>query len=121
MGMHSSENASAVSFEGREWVQIGTASSFGRLSDPMGPATGLTKIIRAEKRQSLRPRRKARPGDFFANSISVVLATETPRIHPQSAIIYAGRIKQSPEPALQGPNPKIPYFRCGCAADSSGE
>jgi hypothetical protein len=102
-----------VKMENREWVQ----DWHGILppddvTNPMGPATGMTKVIRdAAKRESLSPDAKNSPWGVVPTRFRVVLIAETPA-HPfQSPPLFTqAAIKQSPEPALQGPNPKVPYF-----------
>jgi len=102
-----------VKMESREWVQ----DWHGILppddvSDPLGPATGMTKVIRdGTKRESLSPDAKNSPWGVPPTRFRVILAAETPA-HPfvSPPSFSRAAIKQSPEPALQGPNPKIPYF-----------
>jgi hypothetical protein len=82
------------------------------VTDPLGPATGMTKVIRGGmKRESLSPDAKSSPWGLPPTRFRVVLETDTPA-HPfvSPPLFTQAAIKQSPEPALQGPNPKIPYF-----------
>jgi sulfatase-modifying factor enzyme 1 len=102
-----------VKIENREWVQDwhGVRPP-DDVSDPIGPATGITKIIReGAKRESLSPDAKSSPWGLPASRVRVVLTVEAPA-HPFSSapLFTQSAIKQSPEPALQGPNPKVPYF-----------
>jgi hypothetical protein len=102
-----------VMMDDREWVQDG----HGVLppddaADPIGPATGTTKVIReGTKRESLSPDAKSSPWGFAPTRFRVALVTEPPQHAFVSPLLFnQSAIKQSPEPALQGPNPKIPYF-----------
>jgi hypothetical protein len=102
-----------VRMEDREWVQDwhGVIPADG-VSDPTGPATGMTKVIRdGLKRESLSPDAKGSPWGLPPTRFRVVFAAETPA-HPSLSppLFTQAAIKQSPEPASQGPNPKIPFF-----------
>lgn len=102
-----------IKIDEREWVQDwhGIIPP-DDVTDPIGPATGTTKIIRdGTKRESLSPDAKNSPWGLPPTRFRIVFTPEpaahtfqTPPLFTQSAI------KQSPEPALQGPNPKLPYF-----------
>jgi hypothetical protein len=102
-----------VKMENREWVQDwhGVLPP-DDVTDPIGLATGKTKIIRdGAKRESLSPDAKGSPWGLPAARFRVVYAAETPAQPFQSAPLFIqAAIKQSPEPALQGPNPKVPFF-----------
>jgi hypothetical protein len=102
-----------VKMETREWVQDwhGTLPP-DDIADPIGPSTAMTKVIRdGSKRESLSPDAKNSPWGLPHARFRVVFATETPA-HPfvSPPLFTQAAIKQSPEPARQGPNPKIPYF-----------
>lgn len=103
----------SVTFEGREWVQ----DWHGILppddvTNPVGPATGITKVIRdGTKRESLSPDAENSPWRLPPITFRVVFEPEIPAHRFVSPPLFnQAAIKQSPEPALQGPNPKIPYF-----------
>lgn len=104
---------SGVEMDGREWVQDWHGvSPPDDVVDPVGPATGMTKVIRdGTKRESLPPEAKNSPWDLPPTRFRVVFAAETPaRPFVNPPLFTQAAIKQSPEPALQGPNPKTPYF-----------
>jgi len=107
-----------VTFEGREWVRDwhGIIPP-DDVMDPVGPSTGITKVIHdGTKRESLSPDAKGSPWGLPASRFRVVLEPEMPEQPDVSAPLFTqSAIKQSPEPALQGPNPKIPYFTVRCA------
>jgi hypothetical protein len=96
----------------REWVQDWHANvGFDPVTNPCGPITGLTKVIReGTKRLSLSPDATSSPWGLPVTSFRMVLeieprkGTHTPAPFTQSAV------KQGSEPALLGPNPKLPYF-----------
>lgn len=102
-----------VSFQGREWVQDwhGIVPP-DDVTDPVGPTIGMTKIVRdGPNRESLPPEAKSSHWGFPPVRFRVVLATESPARPSHSPPLFTqAAIKQSPEPALQGPNPKIPFF-----------
>jgi hypothetical protein len=104
---------SGVTMPGREWVQDwhGVPPP-DDVSDPIGPPTGLTKVIRdGIKRDSLSPDAKSSPWAFLATGFRVVYSPDPPtRPFVSPPAFTESAIKQSPEPARQGPNPKIPYF-----------
>jgi len=99
---------------GREWVndwhQLYPHES---VTNPAGPAQGILKVIRAgaESRISLPPDATSSPWGFAATSFRVVLdaapAASVPVAPPP---FNQAAVKQSPAPALLGPNPSVPYF-----------
>jgi hypothetical protein len=105
--------AGAGDFAGREWVQDWHGLyPFDPVTDPIGPASGLTKVIRdGPKRASLSPDASGQPWGLDAAGFRVVLVTEPPAnpfVTPPPFTQAA--IKQSTAPARLGPDPKIPYF-----------
>src|SRR5207249_3836211 len=88
---------------GREWVQDwhGVFPP-DAVQDPLGPITGLTKVIReGAHRLSLSPDAKSSPWGFKATGFRIVLET-TPPSHPAFGPppFAQAAVKQSTEPAL---------------------
>jgi hypothetical protein len=116
------EPRGVAEMNGREWVQDWHGILRAEpVTDPVGPATGLTKVIRdGEKRASLPPDAASQPWGFNPTGFRVVL--EAPRGGADLPSASAARawvspppfcqaaVKQSTKPAFQGPDPKIPYF-----------
>jgi len=87
-------------------------------TDPIGPATGMAKVIRGGKtaydvrsanRQSLPPDASLR---FGFNDIGFRLVqADTPKTKPLGVVPFPQEcVKQNSEQAKYGPNPNIPYF-----------
>jgi formylglycine-generating enzyme required for sulfatase activity len=102
----------------REWVQDWhrTYINDGQV-DPVGPATGMLKVIRGgseSNRWALPTNAKYEPwylGEAQACGFRVVLETEAPEVRYVAPPAFTqAAIKQSTAPALQGPDPCIPYF-----------
>jgi hypothetical protein len=97
----------------REWVQDWhrTYINDGQV-DPVGPPTGMLKVIRGDgqDRETLPP-----DATSFWNLDPVafrVVMQSSPRVVPYVAppVFTQAAVKQSTAPALQGPDPNIPYF-----------
>ncbi len=92
----------------------------GRVSDPTGPATGLTRVLLEDagrfydgrtNRLSLPPDASSKPWGYPPAGFRVVLEiapAKKPSVTP--APFTQSAVKQSTAPALQGPDPKQPYF-----------
>src|SRR5262249_23808625 len=82
------------------------------ITDPLGPATGLTKVIRdGTKRESLSPDAKNTPWNLPPTRFRIVFRPESAAHPSQNPPLFTqSALKQSPAPALQGPNPNIPFF-----------
>jgi hypothetical protein len=98
---------------GREWVRdwhgIFPADP---VLDPMGPVTGMTRVVReGARRLSLPTDTAGSPWGLPATAFRVVFVTDPPTnpyVGPPP--FSQAAIKQSTAPALQGPDPRIPYF-----------
>ncbi len=102
-----------AAMKGREWV----ADWHGVLPvesvvDPTGPVTGTTKVIReGAHRASLSPDARNSPWELGATGFRVVLVTDPPpKPFTGPPPFTQAAIKQTTAPALQGPDPKVPYF-----------
>jgi hypothetical protein len=106
--------ATGITFPGREWMndwhQIYLIDS---LINPTGPLDGILKVIRADaiNRESLPPDATSSPWGLPTTGFRVVLdydPTTNPNVTPQP--FNQSAVKQSTAPALQGPDPNVPYF-----------
>jgi hypothetical protein len=103
----------ALDMEGREWVRDWHGVfPVDSLADPTGPLTGTTKVIReGAHRASLSPDAKNSPWELGASGFRVVCVTDPPPKALAGPPPFAqAAIKQSIAPALQGPDPRVPYF-----------
>ena len=99
--------------EGREWVQDWHGVfPVDSVADPTGPVTGTTKVIReGAHRASLSPDARNSPWELGATGFRVVLVTDPPpKPFAGPPPFTQAAIKQTTAPALQGPDPKVPYF-----------
>jgi hypothetical protein len=104
----------SLELSGREWV----ADWHGvwpvdEVSDPIGPPTGLTKVIRhGSQRDSLSPDASHSPWELPPTRFRIVLETASPQ---KSSVVpppfTQSAVKQNLATVLQGPNPKEPYFK----------
>ena len=104
---------SVVGMEGREWVQDWHGVlPVDPVVDPTGPVTGTTKVIReGAHRASLSPDARNSPWELGATAFRVVLVTDPPpKPFAGPPPFTQAAIKQTTAPALQGPDPKVPYF-----------
>ena len=102
-----------VGMEGREWVQDWHGVfPVDPVVDPTGPVTGTTKVIReGAHRASLSPDARNSPWELGATAFRVVLVTDPPpKPFAGPPPFTQAAIKQTTAPALQGPDPKVPYF-----------
>jgi hypothetical protein len=102
-----------AALEGREWVgDWHGLLPADAVADPTGPVTGTTRVIRGgAHRASLSPDARNSPWELGATRFRVVLVTDPSRKAFASPPSFAqAAIKQSTEPALQGPDPKVAYF-----------
>jgi hypothetical protein len=105
--------ASLADMEGREWVGDWQGPyPADPVMDPMGPLTGTTKVIReGARRASLSPDARNSPWGLGATGFRVVLVIDpSPKAFAGPPPFAQAAIKQSTEPARQGPDPKVPYF-----------
>ncbi|MHC4060709.1 MAG: SUMF1/EgtB/PvdO family nonheme iron enzyme [Planctomycetota bacterium] len=102
----------------REWVQDWhrTYINDGQV-DPVGPPTGMLKVIRGgneSNRWALPTNARYEPwhlGEAQACGFRAVLETEPPVVpYVAPPQFTQAALKQSTAPALQGPDPNIPYF-----------
>ncbi|MHC4637362.1 MAG: SUMF1/EgtB/PvdO family nonheme iron enzyme [Planctomycetota bacterium] len=101
----------------REWVQDwhGNYVNDGQV-DPVGPVKGILKVIRADgqNRWALETNSRYQTwqlGEAPACGFRLVLETEAPLARYSSPGPFCqAAVKQSTSPALQGPNPNVPYF-----------
>jgi len=102
---------------GREWVQDWHGIyPHNDLTDPLGPVKGVLKVIRGDgqNRWSLPVNARYSPwylGEAGACSFRLVMEYDPPEEPDISTGPYCqAAIKQSTTPALQGPDPDVPYF-----------
>jgi len=109
------ENPGQVqNMSGREWTNDWHGVYLANyLVDPVGPSTGLLKVVRrdGQDREAFPPNATSSPWPLPNMSFRVVMEFDPPEQafvgpppFPQAAI------KQSAAAALQGPNPSVPYF-----------
>ena len=101
----------------REWVQDWHSIYVNDDQvDPIGPAKGILKVIRGdgENRLSLEINSRYQPWQLpeaSACGFRLVFETEAPLVRYASPGPFCqAAVKQSTAPALQGPDPDIPYF-----------
>ena len=100
-------------FGPEEWVQDWHGTfAFDPVIDPVGPATGINKVIRdGGHRRSFSPDASSLPWRLPATSFRVVLVSEPPSAPSFSPPLYSqAAIKQTTEAARFGPDPTKPYF-----------
>ncbi len=99
---------------GREWVNDWHGTFLNdSLTNPLGPATGVLKVIRTDgqNRFSLSPDATSSPWGFNPTAFRVVMVTEPPTnpfVGPPP--FNQAAIKQNTAPALLGPATNLPYF-----------
>jgi len=96
-----------------EWVQDWhrTYINDGQV-DPVGPNTGMLKVIRSDSqdRGTLPPDANSSWG-LDPTAFRVVLETNSPDVRYVAPLPFTqAAVKQSTAPALEGPDPSIPYF-----------
>lgn len=107
------QKTGVVDMEGREWVQDWHGLfPADPVTDPTGPMTGTTKVIREGlHRASLSPDARNSPWGLRATAFRVVLVTAPPpKPFSGPPPFNQAAVKQNIAPALQGPDPKVPYF-----------
>jgi len=112
------ENPGAVQdMSGREWVQDWHGTyPHDEVTDPVGPANGVLKVIRGNGRDrwALPTNATYDPwylGEAGACSFRLVMEYDSPEApYVSPAVFCQAAIKQSTAPALQGPDAGVPYF-----------
>src|ERR1051326_3415101 len=104
---------SGTRFGNPEWVQDWHCTYMpDSVVDPVGPETGLTKVVRiGNKRLSLPPDAFSKPWSFNPVTFRVVLELDQPTNRLVSPTRFAqAPIKQTSAAAMQGPDPRRPFF-----------
>jgi len=103
--------------EVRQWVRDWHGLyPFDSVTDPVGPVKGVLKVIRADgqNRWSLPVNARYQPwqlGEAGPCTFRLVMEEEVPQSpHRLPGPFCQAAVKQSTAPALQGPDPDIPYF-----------
>ncbi|HUT31359.1 MAG TPA: exo-alpha-sialidase [Sedimentisphaerales bacterium] len=112
------ENPGGVlDMSGREWVRDWHGEyPHDPVTDPVGPANGVLKVIRGDGRDRWALPTNATYDPWYLGeagpcSFRVVLEYDPPQSPYVTAPIFCqAAVKQSTAPALQGPNPAVPYF-----------
>ena len=107
------KSANALKMNGREWVN--DWHSFyphSDVVDPVGPQTGILKVIRSggRDRLSLSPDATSEWGFPSTAFRVVVLPQPVSSPYRSPASFFHSAVLQSKEQALQGPDPSKPYF-----------
>jgi len=99
----------------REWTNDWHGTFHNRLAqvDPMGPQTGLCKVVRrdGEDREAFPTNTRGGEWPLPEMSFHVVMVADQPaNPYVSPPVFNQAAVKQSTSAAQQGPNPNVPYF-----------